>query len=33
VCADTFVAQTNIHDPTESGLRLDGLLKICELAP
>lgn len=33
VRGDTFVAQTNIHYPTESGLLLDGLTKICELAP
>lgn len=30
---DTFVAETNIHYPTESGLMLDGLKKICDLAP
>lgn len=30
---DAFVAQTNIHYPTESSLILDGLTKICELAP
>lgn len=30
---DTFVAQTNIHYPTESSLILDGLTKICDLAP
>ncbi len=33
VRGDTFVAQTNIHYPTESGLILDGLTKICDLAP
>ncbi len=33
VRGDTFVAQTNIHYPTESGLILDGLAKICSLAP
>lgn len=33
VRGDTFVAQTNIHYPTESSLLLDGLTKICELAP
>lgn len=33
VRGDTFVAQTNIHYPTESGLILDGLTKICQLAP
>jgi hypothetical protein len=27
------VAQTNIHYPTESRLLLDGLTKICDLAP
>lgn len=33
VRGDSFVAQTNIHYPTESGLMVDGLAKICELAP
>jgi transposase, IS5 family len=33
VRGDTFVAQANIHFPTESGLMLDGLSKICDLAP
>lgn len=33
VRGDTFVAQANIHFPTESGLILDGLAKICNLAP
>ena len=33
VRGDTFVAETNIHYPTESGLMLDGLIKICDLAP
>jgi IS5 family transposase len=33
VRGDTFVAQTNVHYPTESGLLLDGLTKICALAP
>ena len=33
VRGDTFVAQTNIHYPTESSLLLDGLTKICDLAP
>jgi len=33
VRGDTFVAQTNVHYPTESGLLLDGLAKICQLAP
>lgn len=33
VRGDTFVAETNIHYPTESGLILDGLTKICGLAP
>jgi hypothetical protein len=33
VRGDTFVAQTNVHYPTESGLILDGLAKICRLAP
>ena len=33
VRGDTFVAQTNVHYPTESGLLLDGLTKICDLAP
>ncbi len=33
VRGDTFVAETNIHYPTESGLILDGLKKICWLAP
>ena len=33
VRGDTFVAQANIHYPTESGLILDGLTKICDLAP
>ena len=33
VRGDTFVAQTNIHYPTESGLIFDGLAKICSLAP
>ena len=30
---DSFVAETNIHYPTESGLILDGLKKILTLAP
>jgi hypothetical protein len=30
---DSFVAETNIHYPTESGLILDGLKKILALAP
>jgi len=30
---DTFVAETNIHYPTESSLILDGLQKILTLAP
>jgi len=33
VRGDTFVAETNVHYPTESGLLLDGLTKICHLAP
>jgi hypothetical protein len=33
VRGDTFVAETNVHYPTESGLILDGLTKICDLAP
>lgn len=33
VRGDTFVAETNVHYPTESGLILDGLKKICWLAP
>lgn len=33
VRGDTFVAKTNIHYPTESSLILDGLDKICRLAP
>ncbi len=33
VRGDTFVAETNIHYPTESSLILDGLTKILELAP
>jgi hypothetical protein len=33
VRGDTFVAETNIHYPTESSLILDGLDKICRLAP
>ena len=33
VRGDTFVAETNVHYPTESGLMLDGLNKICRLAP
>jgi len=33
VRGDTFVADTNIHYPTESGLLLDGLTKILESAP
>ena len=33
VRADSFVAETNIHYPTESSLILDGLTKICDLAP
>lgn len=33
VRGDTFVAETNIHYPTESSLILDGLTKICDLAP
>lgn len=33
VRGDSFVAQTNIHWPTESSLILDGLTKILELAP
>jgi hypothetical protein len=33
VRGDTFVAQTNVHYPTESSLILDGLAKICNLAP
>jgi hypothetical protein len=33
VRGDTFVADTNIHYPTESSLLLDGLSKILESAP
>jgi hypothetical protein len=33
VRGDSFVAETNIHYPTESSLILDGLKKIFELAP
>ena len=33
VRGDSFVAETNIHYPTESSLILDGLKKILELAP
>jgi len=33
VRGDAFVAETNIHYPTESGLILDGLKKILLLAP
>ncbi|MEX1222953.1 MAG: ISNCY family transposase [Pirellulales bacterium] len=33
VRGDTFVAETNVHYPTESGLLLDGLTNICNLAP
>ena len=33
VRGDTFVAETNVHYPTESGLIFDGLTKICDLAP
>jgi len=33
VRGDSFVAETNIHWPTESSLILDGLTKILEVAP
>lgn len=33
VRGDTFVAETNIHYPTESSLIIDGLDKICSLGP
>ena len=33
VRGDTFVAETNVHYPTESSLLLDGLNKIGQLAP
>jgi len=33
VRGDTFVVETNVHYPTESGLLFDGLTKICDLAP
>ena len=33
VRGDSFVAETNIHYPTESSLILDGLRKILRLAP
>lgn len=33
VRGDSFVVETNIHYPTESGLIFDGLKKICDLAP
>jgi len=33
VRGDSFVCETNIHYPTESSLIIDGLKKICDLAP